>query len=92
MQLRKELSLCYDNFTAYLDDINPLLDVLTPEKLATIQDMRVDSNGKPRLGDICIKTRTHAHTRTHTYPIYTHTQTRSHIHSQATALVRFLLL
>ena len=49
--LRKELSLCYDNFTAYLDEVNPILSELSPEQLATVKDHRVDSKGRPVLDD-----------------------------------------
>ena len=44
--------MCYDNFTAYLEDMNPILRALPPHLLATVQNCRVDSEGRPLLGDL----------------------------------------
>jgi TPR repeat protein len=50
--VRKELSLCYDNFTMYLEDVNPILAEMPRDKLDTIKNVRVDSQGRRVLGDL----------------------------------------
>ena len=50
--LRKELSGCFDNFTAFLDEINPILTSLPPEKLREIKDHAVGPDGRPMLADV----------------------------------------
>ena len=34
--LRRELSLCYDDFAMFLAEVNPILDALPPEKLQQV--------------------------------------------------------
>jgi tetratricopeptide (TPR) repeat protein len=46
IMVRKELSLCYDNFTAYLEDVDPILAEMPPDKIATIKNCRVDAKGR----------------------------------------------